>query len=71
MRRFIPLRFPHFQLLHDIEAEMRQLEIQMAHDASDEVLNRYAELQIEFEHEEGFYIHRTRGSNSFGFGICA
>ncbi len=43
-----------FQLLHDIEAEMRRLEVQMAHDASDEVLNRYAELQTEFEHEEGF-----------------
>ncbi len=43
-----------FQLLHDIEAEMRRLETQMAHDATDAILNRYAELQTEFEHEEGF-----------------
>jgi ATP-binding cassette subfamily F protein 3 len=43
-----------FQALHDIEAEMRRLEVQMATDASEEVLDRYAELQIEFEHQDGF-----------------
>ena len=49
-----------FEKLHDIEIRMRQLEGQMAEDASDEVLNEYAELQIEFEREGGFeYIVRA------------
>ncbi|MDQ3634412.1 MAG: ABC-F family ATP-binding cassette domain-containing protein [Acidobacteriota bacterium] len=43
-----------FKELHDIEARMRQLEIKMAEDASEEVLNEYAELQIKFETEGGF-----------------
>ncbi len=43
-----------FKRLHDIEARMRQLEILMVTDSSEEVLNEYAELQIEFEREGGF-----------------
>ena len=43
-----------FKRLHDIEAEMRQLEVTMATDYSEEILERYAELQTEFEREDGF-----------------
>lgn len=43
-----------FKRLHDIEAEMRELEVTMATDYSDEILERYAELQTEFEREDGF-----------------
>ncbi|MGI8670139.1 MAG: ABC-F family ATP-binding cassette domain-containing protein, partial [Aridibacter sp.] len=43
-----------FKKLHDIEARMRQLEIKMAEDASEEILNEYAELQTKFETEGGF-----------------
>lgn len=43
-----------FQRIHDIEAEMRRLEKQMETDASEEVLEKYSELQNEFEHEDGF-----------------
>ncbi len=49
-----------FQALHDIEAEMRRLEVAMADDHSEEILERYAELQTEFEHQDGFtYIARA------------
>ncbi len=43
-----------FKKLHDIEARMRQLEITMTEDSSDEVLEEYAELQTTFEREGGF-----------------
>src|SRR5215213_5409763 len=43
-----------FKKLHDIEAEMRRLEIQMAENPTDEILEQYAELQTEFEREDGF-----------------
>lgn len=43
-----------FKELHDIEARMRLLELKMADDASEEVLDEYAELQIKFEREGGF-----------------
>lgn len=43
-----------FQALHDIEAEMRRLEKQMAEDVSEEILEKYAELQTEFEANDGF-----------------
>jgi ATP-binding cassette subfamily F protein 3 len=58
-----------FQRLHDIEAEMRRLEIQMAHDASEEVLNQYAELQTEFEHEEGFTYTARAEAILLGLGF--
>jgi ATP-binding cassette subfamily F protein 3 len=43
-----------FAEIHDIEAEMRLLEKQMETDHSDEILERYAELQTAFEHADGF-----------------
>ncbi len=43
-----------FKEIHDIEADMRALEKRMETDHSDEVLNRYAELQIAFEQADGF-----------------
>ncbi len=43
-----------FKTLHDIEAEMRRLEVEMGTNPSDEVMDRYAELQIQFEREGGF-----------------
>ncbi|MEQ1764124.1 MAG: ABC-F family ATP-binding cassette domain-containing protein [Pyrinomonadaceae bacterium] len=43
-----------FKEIHDIEADMRALEKTMETDHSDEVLNRYAELQIAFEQADGF-----------------
>src|SRR5688500_18402499 len=43
-----------FKQIHDIEAAMRALEKTMETDHSDEVLNRYAELQIAFEQADGF-----------------
>jgi ATP-binding cassette subfamily F protein 3 len=49
-----------FQRIHDIEAEMRSLEKQMETDFSDEILEKYSELQHEFEIEDGFtYAART------------
>jgi ATP-binding cassette subfamily F protein 3 len=49
-----------FKTLHDIEAEMRQLEVKMAEDASEDVMDRYAELQTRFEREGGFeYVARA------------
>ena len=43
-----------FKEIHDIEAEMRALEKTMETDHSEAVLDRYAELQIAFEHADGF-----------------
>lgn len=43
-----------FKELHDIEARMRELEIKMTTDSSDEVLEEYSELQTIFEREGGF-----------------
>lgn len=43
-----------FKEIHDIEAEMRALEKTMETDHSESVLDRYAELQIAFEHADGF-----------------
>jgi ATP-binding cassette subfamily F protein 3 len=43
-----------FETLHDIEAEMRRLEKRMAEDVSAEILEKYSELQIEFERNDGF-----------------
>ena len=43
-----------FKHIHDIEAEMRTLERRMETDHSDEVLERYAELQTAFEHADGW-----------------
>ena len=43
-----------FKKLHDMEARMRELELKMAEDSSEEVLEEYAELQTTFEREGGF-----------------
>jgi ATP-binding cassette, subfamily F, member 3 len=58
-----------FQRIHDIEAEMRRLEKQMETDATDEVLEQYAELQIEFEHEDGFTYAAKAESILLGLGF--
>ncbi len=58
-----------FQRLHDIEAEMRRLETEMAIDASDEVLEKYAELQIEFEHADGFTYTARAEAILLGLGF--
>lgn len=43
-----------FKRIHDIEAEMRRLEVEMAENPVESVLDRYAELQHEYEIEDGF-----------------
>lgn len=43
-----------FEHIHDIEAEMRRLETLMETDHSDSILERYADLQTQFEHADGF-----------------
>jgi len=59
-----------FKRIHDIEAEMRRLEIEMAHDATEEILERYAELQIEFEHEDGFSYAARAEAILLGLGFA-
>ena len=58
-----------FKKLHDIEAEMRELENEMATDYSDEILDRYAELQTEFEHEDGFTYTARAEAILLGLGF--
>lgn len=58
-----------FKRIHDIEAEMRRLEKQMETDATDEILESYAELQIEFEHEDGFSYAARAEAILLGLGF--
>jgi ATP-binding cassette subfamily F protein 3 len=58
-----------FQRIHDIEAEMRRLEVEMAKDASDEILEKYAELQSEFEHADGFSYAARAEAILLGLGF--
>lgn len=58
-----------FKEIHDIEAEMRQLEKRMETDHSDEVLERYAELQLAFEHADGFTYSARAESILMGMGF--
>nr|MBA3786530.1 ABC-F family ATP-binding cassette domain-containing protein [Acidobacteriota bacterium] len=58
-----------FQHLHDIEAEMRVLEMQMAEHASEEVLEKYSELQTEFEHADGFTYTAKAEAILLGLGF--
>ncbi len=58
-----------FQRIHDIEAEMRRLEIEMAHDATEEILGKYAELQIEFEAADGFSYAARAEAILLGLGF--
>lgn len=58
-----------FQHIHDMEAEMRHLEVVMATDASEEILDRYANLQIEFEAADGFTCAARAESILLGLGF--
>jgi ATP-binding cassette subfamily F protein 3 len=58
-----------FKEIHDIEAEMRRLEKTMETDHSDPVLDRYAELQIAFEHADGFTYAARAETILFGLGF--
>ena len=58
-----------FQRLHDIEAEMRRLEVQMATEVSEEILEKYAELQTEFEVEDGFTYTSRAEAILLGLGF--
>ena len=60
-----------FKEIHDIEAEMRALERRMETDHSDEVLERYAELQIAFEHADGFTYAARAEAILLGIGFDA
>ncbi|MEP6704030.1 MAG: ABC-F family ATP-binding cassette domain-containing protein, partial [Acidobacteriota bacterium] len=58
-----------FKEIHDIEAEMRGLEKRMETDHSDEVLDCYAELQVAFEHADGFLYAAKAESILMGIGF--
>src|SRR5215207_5404919 len=58
-----------FKEIHDIEAEMRVLEKRMETDHSEEVLDRYAELQTAFEHADGFTYAARAESILMGIGF--
>ncbi|MBK9439663.1 MAG: ABC-F family ATP-binding cassette domain-containing protein [Chloracidobacterium sp.] len=58
-----------FKEIHDIEAEMRQLEKQMETDHSDAVLERYADLQTAFEHADGFSYAARAEAVLLGMGF--
>jgi len=58
-----------FKRIHDIEAEMRRLEVEMTHNATEEVLEKYSELQSEFEHEDGFTYAARAEAILLGLGF--
>ncbi|MBX3292796.1 MAG: ABC-F family ATP-binding cassette domain-containing protein [Acidobacteria bacterium] len=58
-----------FKHIHDIEAEMRRLEKQMETDHSDSILERYADLQTQFEHADGFAYASTAEAVLLGVGF--
>jgi ATP-binding cassette subfamily F protein 3 len=61
-----------FAEVHDVEAEMRTLEHDMAEAASDElasILERYSKLQHRYEALDGFTIHARAESVLFGLGF--
>ncbi len=58
-----------FERLHDIEAEMRVLEHEMAEHASEEILDKYSELQTEFEHADGFTYTAKAEAILLGLGF--
>ena len=58
-----------FKEIHDIEAEMRDLEKRMETDHSQEVLDRYADLQIRFEHADGFSYAARAEAILLGLGF--
>ncbi|HRH46509.1 MAG TPA: ABC-F family ATP-binding cassette domain-containing protein [Pyrinomonadaceae bacterium] len=59
-----------FKKLHDIEAEMRRLEVQMESEVSDEILEKYADLQTEFELEDGFTYTARAEAILMGLGFA-
>lgn len=58
-----------FKEIHDMEAEMRRLEVTMETDHSAEVLDRYADLQTEFEHADGFSYAAKAEAVLLGLGF--
>ncbi|HSK70065.1 MAG TPA: ATP-binding cassette domain-containing protein, partial [Pyrinomonadaceae bacterium] len=58
-----------FKKLQDIEAEMRRLEIEMADDHSEKLLEKYSDLQIEFESADGFSYKAKAESVLLGLGF--
>src|SRR5687767_3834916 len=58
-----------FKEVHDIEAEMRSLEKVMETDHSAEVMDKYAELQIAFEHADGFSYAARAEAILMGMGF--
>ena len=58
-----------FKEIHDIEAEMRHLEKVMETDHSEPILDQYAELQIAFEHADGFTYAARAESILMGLGF--
>lgn len=58
-----------FKHLHDIEAEMRRLEVEMAENYTDEVLDRYAKLQTDFELQDGFTYTARAEAILLGLGF--
>ncbi len=58
-----------FKEIHDIEAEMRDLETLMVTDHSADVLDRYADLQTKFEHLDGFSYAARAEAILLGLGF--
>ncbi len=58
-----------FERIHDIEAEMRRLETEMAENYTEEILNAYAELQTEFEQADGFSYAARAEAILLGLGF--
>ena len=58
-----------FKAVHDIEAEMRRLEKQMETDHNEDVLSRYADLQLEFERADGYTFAARAESVLMGLGF--
>ena len=58
-----------FRHLQKIELEMRELEEKMATDHSDETMERYSDLQTEFERQDGFTYRARAESVLTGIGF--
>jgi len=58
-----------FQVIHDMEADMRRLEKLMETDHSEAVLSRYADLQLEFERADGYTFAARAEAVLMGLGF--
>jgi ATP-binding cassette subfamily F protein 3 len=58
-----------FKAVHDLEAEMRRLEKRMETDHSEAVLERYADLQTEFERADGYTYAARAEAVLMGLGF--